>query len=305
MGGYGAAAYAALSLLVVFLCWLAYSGVSFAGYVLVLWGAGLLLVLPWLNVIPAPILTLIYSALAAGLLLLVSVVLPGCLSNRERLAGLRRLLYAKNRQIEQERRNLVSAIHDEINPQLILAKLEVEQLKKEIGRSNLPPKLRGDLLENSDSLLDLLQKGYDTGRTIINGSRFEVLETIGLVNAIKDLVGNYSGVLDNVQFDIDLPQGETMLRLDKEVAINLFSIVREALLNAVKHASASVIRINVLQQASRLIVEVADNGCGLAHKTGDGLGLIDLQERASAIGADLSIESRPRLGTTIRCSVPV
>ena len=81
----------------------------------------------------------------------------------------------------------------------------------------------------------------------------------------------------------------------------LFYICREALANAAKHSHAQRIDIQ-LTGNERLTLEVADDGTGGADP--DGFGLRGLADRASAVGATLTVES-PAGGTTIRVVAPI
>jgi signal transduction histidine kinase len=91
-------------------------------------------------------------------------------------------------------------------------------------------------------------------------------------------------------------------------------IGREALLNAFRHASASVVRLDIAQSPERLEVEVSDDGRGLPASAAIGAetpvrlghwGLIGMRERAILIAARLSITSEKDRGTRVRLVVPL
>ena len=107
--------------------------------------------------------------------------------------------------------------------------------------------------------------------------------------------------------------GETV-QLPEHMREEIVRIGREALLNAFRHASASVVRLDIAQSPERLEVEVTDNGRGLPASAAIGAetpvraghwGLIGMRERAILIAARLSITSEKDRGTRVRLVVPL
>jgi signal transduction histidine kinase len=94
---------------------------------------------------------------------------------------------------------------------------------------------------------------------------------------------------------------------DPFIAGHLYRIAQEAVNNAVKHAKAKAVTIRLARAAGQIVLEIADDGGGLPKIRGEnreGLGLGVMQHRASAIGADLTINSKRGEGVTIRCVLP-
>lgn len=93
---------------------------------------------------------------------------------------------------------------------------------------------------------------------------------------------------------------------DEPTAMHLYRIAQEAVNNAVKHAGASRIDIELRVTGGRLALQVSDDGSGLPAKNPSrgGVGLGVMQHRAKVIGAELRIDSRARAGVTVRCSLP-
>ena len=97
--------------------------------------------------------------------------------------------------------------------------------------------------------------------------------------------------------------------LDKTRCSELLAIVREALINARKHARASHVEIRVRYHPTELELAVSDNGVGFAPETmlrdlGARQGLRNMRERAHLIGGRLEIDSALGRGATIRVLVP-
>lgn len=297
------AEYAAPVAVAACLCWLGYKGHKQAGQLLILWVSALLIALPWLGVIPTTILVVIYGFIAAALLVVVAHALPDVLVLRARSNGLRRLLQETNRQLEEDRQKLVSTIHDEINAQLILAKLELEHLENSIDAPGDGSRYRSTLKASAVALRALLAAAYERGRDIINSSRAEVLDTLGFVHATENLVKHYAAVTHNIRFKYLPPADSSALEINKLQSANLFAILREAVLNAVKHADATEITVEITNKDGNLTLIVADNGVGVGPVPKSGLGLLAMEERAAAIGAECRLNSSTT-GTVLRCVLP-
>jgi PAS domain S-box-containing protein len=94
---------------------------------------------------------------------------------------------------------------------------------------------------------------------------------------------------------------------DDNVASQLYRILREALINANKHARATQIVLEVRRLKNHLVFSVTDNGVGFNNKTktGHGLGFPIMKYRAESIGARLELESPKRRGARVACYLPL
>src|SRR5438093_2884613 len=94
---------------------------------------------------------------------------------------------------------------------------------------------------------------------------------------------------------------------DDNVASQLYRILREALINANKHARATQIVLEVRRLKNHLVFSVSDNGVGFSRKpkAGRGLGFHIMQSRAQSIGARLEFESLKQGGSRVACYLPL
>ncbi len=103
---------------------------------------------------------------------------------------------------------------------------------------------------------------------------------------------------------LDLPQDLPAHPLQPEVRHNIFLVVKEALTNTLKHAAAREVHVRAEATGNALEIMVQDDGRGFdsnGHSRGNGLG--NMRRRAQAIGENVTIESRPGQGTTVRLSL--
>jgi PAS domain S-box-containing protein len=84
---------------------------------------------------------------------------------------------------------------------------------------------------------------------------------------------------------------------------HLLAVVREALSNVTRHARASAVEVT-LSVGEHLVLQVADNGCGLGRVTGRS-GLRNLQERAAAYGGSSTVGNRAGGGTELAWWIPL
>ena len=100
---------------------------------------------------------------------------------------------------------------------------------------------------------------------------------------------------------LDLPHDLPARPLPPDVRHNIFLIVKEALTNALRHAATREVRVSAEVTAQALEIVVQDDGKGFdTNRQNRGSGLGNMRRRAQAIGENVTIESRPGQGTTVR-----
>jgi hemerythrin-like metal-binding protein len=118
--------------------------------------------------------------------------------------------------------------------------------------------------------------------------------------------GGLPGALAALCADLgcDCDAGAAIDEVDDNVALQLYRIAQEALSNALRHAGASRIALELHGGADALTLRVRDDGRGIAADAPEGLGLSTMRYRAGAIGAALSIGAGAAGGTDVACRWP-
>jgi len=194
---------------------------------------------------------------------------------------------------EQTFQNISREIHDNIGQKLTLAKLHlntlsfsnIEQTASQVNDSvNMISEAINDLSDISHSMNseNILNNG------LIKGLEFEVaqLTKSGLYNISLTVTGN-------------------TLFLDTQKELVVFRIVQEALNNIIKHANASIIKIELHYSASTLSLKISDNGTGFDQTMGNGSGLINMKKRTEMLAGQITINSELNAGTTISINIPL
>lgn len=197
---------------------------------------------------------------------------------------------------EEERKRLAREIHDDTIQSLVVMGQHVDNLQELIGPSESAAIAVAEIRKQVSSLSDSL-------RRFASDLRPPYLEDLGLVVALRQLAQE-SGA------HIQVTGEEYSLGVKRE--IDLYRIVQEALRNAVKHARAQRIRVNVSFLPEQIVVTIEDDGKGFdvpvdrtAFARTNHLGLMGMQERAHLSGGTLQIRSECGRGTEVKVSVPL
>jgi len=126
------------------------------------------------------------------------------------------------------------------------------------------------------------------------------LEDNGLMSALEELANN-SRALFKINCTFTCGQPEPVV--ENSIALHLYYITQEALLNAVKHGQAHTILVTMQPSGTRWSLSIRDDGRGFATNSvpGTGMGLRIMHYRARVIGATLDLKSQPGSGTQVTC----
>jgi signal transduction histidine kinase len=91
--------------------------------------------------------------------------------------------------------------------------------------------------------------------------------------------------------------------INDEIADHLMPVLREALSNIAHHAQAGHVRVTV-SVADDVTLTVSDDGIGVPAEVLGGRGLINMAERARALGGDFTISPQPSGGSLLTWQVP-
>ncbi len=193
---------------------------------------------------------------------------------------------------EEERARVARDLHDEVNQSLTGLLLRLEAM-----REAAPPELEPELAETRSLANQAMRELLSLARQL----RPTALDDLGLAAAIAGQVEGVerSGLAAGLAIEGDFSG------LDDDVQLVVYRVAQEALTNASRHSEAQQIAVRLRRSGNGVELEVADDGRGFAFEQSEvGLGIGGMRERALLIGGELTIESRPSHGTTVRLSVP-
>lgn len=194
---------------------------------------------------------------------------------------------------DRERQRLAEALHDDALQNLLAARQDLQEVGQNGG---------GESIRRASAALDQTVQQLRAATFELHPA---VLLHAGLESALRDVAERQAqrgGFEARVSVAPDAVGHADSL---------LFSLAREQLVNAAKHAGASVVSVTIERARDQLELEVADDGRGMeegraSRAVAQGhIGLAAGAERVEAIGGRLEIISAPGAGTRIRTRLPV
>ncbi|MEO6970845.1 MAG: PAS domain S-box protein [Chthoniobacterales bacterium] len=197
---------------------------------------------------------------------------------------------------DHEQRRIGNDLHDDLCQRLAGIRFSCDALKSSLGTAR-----DKKVLASVQKIAARLSEAIDRARMLARGLSPVALESNGLLSALQELT---EGVRQLFGIDCTF-QSKGKVAIDNGmIATHLYRITQEAMNNALKHGRPSRLRIALERKGARTALIIQDNGAGFVPKQRQtqGMGLRTMAYRASMIGADLQIESKPGRGTTIVCS---
>jgi PAS domain S-box-containing protein len=202
---------------------------------------------------------------------------------------------------ERERRRLAANLHDHVGQVLIFVSIKIDELHEIVSSHPCDTAI--------EEIRELVAQTIKCIRSLIFELSPPILYDLGLEEAIEWLADHFSqehGL--NIQVDKD----EQPKPLKTEGNVILFQAVRELLLNIVKHAKASSVKIYIQRACNDLRIIVEDDGIGFENKLIDqkqhkikGFGLFSIHERLEYYGGSMIIKSEESKGTKITLLMPM
>lgn len=200
-----------------------------------------------------------------------------------------------NETLERELKRVAHVLHDEAGQLLASVHLAIVDVASEF-----PPAARARF-ETVERLLAQIESEL---RSLSHEWCPTVLDDLGLLPALEFLaekVARRTGIEVCVI-------GAAGARLPGAVEMALYRVAQEALNNAVKHAAARAVWIELQRLPHEVICSIRDDGKGFdanRRPAVRGLGLIGIRERLTALGGSLRLVTRPANGTTIHAAIPL
>ena len=199
---------------------------------------------------------------------------------------------------EEERTWIARELHDDINQQLALLAVNLGTLAQ-----GCPPSAN-----TTRSLEEVKQRVTKLGKDVqalshrLHSSK---LEYLGLESAVAGFCREFA---EQHKIKIDFHADGIPKDLPQETSLCFFRVLQEALQNAVKHSGSTNFQVTLERAGNEIHLGVSDSGIGFDPEkaiTGRGLGITSMRERLKLIDGQLSIDSKPWEGTTIRARAPL
>jgi len=202
---------------------------------------------------------------------------------------------------EKQRKQISNDLHDHVGQLLASSRMQLSLMNDSMDK--------GDILQKNKDISQGLLKGIQAIRTTIFDLSPPQLNEIGLFAATSDWLEEQielkHGITATVTGD------DQVFPLEENVRFLLFRSIRELLMNAVKHAKASMVEVVIKKYKDSLLITVQDDGIGFSFFPGmlrlkdQRFGLFSIQERMTDNGGSLDIESAPGKGTKVKIIIPL
>lgn len=192
---------------------------------------------------------------------------------------------------ERVQRSIGHDLHDNVNQLLTVISLRLSTIQYKMKDGRLPAE------EELNLLADMVKQAMVSISQLARGLSPLTLEQGRLASGLKQLANIVTTEQISCRAEVD-----DTIELDDSTAIHLYRITQEAVNNAVKHSGASLITISFFREDRDLVLEISDNGQGLAERPSlRGMGLNLMRYRADMIHAELTIKPGREGGTTVTC----
>jgi signal transduction histidine kinase len=201
--------------------------------------------------------------------------------------------------LERERGRIAQDLHDELGAALTQISLLSGLLRADKDNPALVTAHAAKLADSADQSVRALEEivwavrpGSDTLQSLVDY----------ITHFASDLFAGNA-----IRCRLDLPVDLPARALPPDVRHNIFLIVKEALTNVLKHAGGSVVHLQIKTDAEQLKIIIADDGkgymVGAIATDGENNGLENMRRRATAVGGQLEVTSKPGKGTRVAFKV--
>lgn len=198
---------------------------------------------------------------------------------------------------EKERQRIAIEIHDGIGPQISSTIHQLETIAESIKDSD------PETASRIESIVEQTNEVSGDLRSISHSLMPRVLLDFGLTAALQTLVNRVNNSNRcKVEF-IHTFSGEP---LDQSIELNLYRICQELVSNALKHARAKSIFVQLVKNEEHLTLMVEDDGKGFdlsKLKLSDGIGLSNIEMRTKVMNGELNIDSSPGRGSVVTIEI--
>jgi len=189
---------------------------------------------------------------------------------------------------EIERERIAKDLHDSLGGLLSTIKLQVDNIRNKESNINMVPAFK--------SATSLIDTAVSEVRTISQNLQPGALSRLGLIPALKDLINRYDSEQgpEIIFQHFDIPTD-----IDQKISLSIYRIIQEILNNAIKHAKANEILLQLNLENNEIVIHIEDDGIGFnVKKNYKSMGLKNIKSRVNYMKGTIEIDSRINEGTS-------
>ncbi len=231
------------------------------------------------------------------LLVLVALLYAGLrFYLRERLRRQRREFQLQAVSQQNERERLARDLHDHVGPDLVALKLQLEATREDVPGSAVEPVLSRLIEQAEHIIVDL--------RRVSHALMPVRLQEQGLVANLTDFVGQLNALGTGPEISFTYQLGSLLSESHRH---RLLQIAKELIHNAIRHASATLIDVELYETEQSVQLTISDNGKGYDPMSPaySGIGLRNVRSVTRQLHGELTILAKETGGMMHRVSVPL
>lgn len=213
--------------------------------------------------------------------------------------GLYNYRVARLLELQRIRMRIATDLHDDIGANLSLIAMASDVASRKVSDADGQSAASFSLIAN-------------TSRATVDS----MSDIVWAVNPNKDHIGDLTQRMrrvageilstNNIAFEIRGPDADNSRAIAADKRREIFMIFKEALNNVARHSRCRSVSVDVSLAGGNLEMLVVDDGVGFdVERASDGNGLASMKRRAGSVGGAIEIDSKLRIGTTLRLSVPI
>jgi signal transduction histidine kinase len=217
---------------------------------------------------------------------------------QEREEILRELSNTMAEERADERLQIAGYLHDDLAQVLFRLSLQVDIARKLLDKGDID-----DVRTQLDKIRESKQETSDRIRALIRDLHRSPLGAKGLAEALESLTDEV-GRDSDIEFERDVQN----IDLPAPIALLVFHIAREGIMNAVKHADPTEVSVSVAEEDEDIVLRLEDNGAGFdagAPGPEGHYGMAMMRERAKVGGGSFEVQSAVGEGTAITVRFPI
>lgn len=215
-----------------------------------------------------------------------------------RLEERRELSKLIEQRLEEERRLIAHELHDEFGQSVTAIRTLAQAIATQGGLKDPPTGEAAKLISDEAARL------YDNMHGLIPRLTPLSLDTLGLSATLENLVRDWQRRYPSISLTLGQ---EVQADLGPSVALTIYRVVQEGLINALRHAQPARVDVSVQTDEEQIVVTVRDDGVGLPvdwSKPGH-FGLRGLAERVEHVGGTFSVGNCPTRGVRLVAKIPL
>ena len=194
--------------------------------------------------------------------------------------------------LESERERIAEDLHDDVCNNLLAFEMSMRSLFEESNASMI------------DEQLDRLKEVREHLRNISHELMPPVFQYATIDEMLADYILHIALPGQEARIEYHSTGGVDWKQVPQEIGFEYYRIVQETVGNAIRHAEATCICVDLSLEGKRLSLLVTDDGKGFApDRKSRGVGLRTIQQRAEIIGGKIKLDTMPGAGVRIEISV--